>query len=81
MQLDLSLLSDMFHVKHCSPMLDEMVQHANISPDLNMLSSVTSAVLVFVTLHSGRYMHSNFCLLYTSPSPRDQLSSRMPSSA
>lgn len=60
MQLDLSLLSDMFHVKHCSPMLDEMVQHANISPDLNMLSSVTSAVLVFVTLHSGRYMHSNF---------------------
>ena len=25
--------------------------------------------------------HSKNCLLYTSPSPRDQLSSRMPSSA
>ena len=25
--------------------------------------------------------HTNFCLLYTSPSPRDQRGSRMPSSA
>ena len=28
--------------------------------------------------HGGRY---RFCLLYTSPSPRDDISSRMPSSA
>ena len=28
-----------------------------------------------------RYVDGNFCLLYTSPSPRDGLLSRMPSSA
>ena len=28
-----------------------------------------------------RLMRSNFCLLYTSPSPRDRQKSRMPSSA
>ena len=27
------------------------------------------------------YLHGNFCLLYTSPSPRDRQKSRMPSSA
>ena len=27
------------------------------------------------------YLHSRFCLLYTSPSPRDLSTSRMPSSA
>ena len=29
----------------------------------------------------GRILQRNFCLLYTSPSPRDQRGSRMPSSA
>ena len=29
----------------------------------------------------GAYMTSSTCLLYTSPSPRDQRGSRMPSSA
>ena len=31
----------------------------------------------------GKYFHEDFrcCLLYTSPSPRDQRGSRMPSSA
>ena len=29
----------------------------------------------------GGYAHGTFCLLYTSPSPRDGLLSRMPSSA
>ena len=31
--------------------------------------------------HRGRHPPSTFCLLYTSPSPRDGLLSRMPSSA
>ena len=30
---------------------------------------------------NGCFGHTNFCLLYTSPSPRDQRGSRMPSSA
>ena len=29
----------------------------------------------------GSYWHPNYCLLYTSPSPRDLSTSRMPSSA
>ena len=29
----------------------------------------------------GLVIKNNFCLLYTSPSPRDDISSRMPSSA
>ena len=31
--------------------------------------------------HYGRRMEAMFCLLYTSPSPRDRQKSRMPSSA
>ena len=30
---------------------------------------------------SGMHHHSSYCLLYTSPSPRDKRQSRMPSSA
>ena len=30
---------------------------------------------------SGKYPSNKFCLLYTSPSPRDRTRSRMPSSA
>ena len=32
-------------------------------------------------LRNGRYVMASVCLLYTSPSPRDGLLSRMPSSA
>ena len=32
-------------------------------------------------IESGRHPRANTCLLYTSPSPRDQRGSRMPSSA
>ena len=31
--------------------------------------------------HEGHLAHLGFCLLYTSPSPRDRQKSRMPSSA
>ena len=36
---------------------------------------------VFRVTEQGRMCAVNFCLLYTSPSPRDNLPSRMPSSA
>ena len=35
----------------------------------------------FVEPKSGKYFDNTSCLLYTSPSPRDQRGSRMPSSA
>ena len=42
--------------------------------DVSDVNSVNQAVLDFSKQHEG-------CLLYTSPSPRDQRGSRMPSSA
>ena len=34
-----------------------------------------------MSLHEGEWLGDNGCLLYTSPSPRDLSTSRMPSSA
>ena len=38
-------------------------------------------VMMWIFLLSDTFVFSCFCLLYTSPSPRDGLLSRMPSSA
>ena len=47
------------------------------------LNLVTSAVRTSVDIRVGAKLESvdKFCLLYTSPSPRDRQKSRMPSSA
>ena len=42
---------------------------------------VTEEVLLWIFLSVGRTDAAHPCLLYTSPSPRDQRGSRMPSSA
>ena len=48
----------------------------------NALSdSISDRVLVLVRLKGGNDGLNTICLLYTSPSPRDQEASRMPSSA
>ena len=41
----------------------------------------TAAIALFVYPVIGHWVWGNTCLLYTSPSPRDQRGSRMPSSA
>ena len=42
----------------------------------------SSAIIAFDTIFSSPFCYTlNICLLYTSPSPRDQRGSRMPSSA
>ena len=38
-------------------------------------------IKVDVDAVTGKIEEANFCLLYTSPSPRDRTRSRMPSSA
>ena len=38
-------------------------------------------VLLYVYMHMYAYVYLYICLLYTSPSPRDLSTSRMPSSA
>ena len=54
--------------------LDAVARHEwRLLPVLNKLND-DSGLIVFVLLHIP-------CLLYTSPSPRDGLLSRMPSSA
>ena len=63
----------------------------NFSPDQNTakIISIISFILMVICYVLIPYMNSAkdsanntfFCLLYTSPSPRDQLTSRMPSSA
>ena len=50
-------------------------------PLINSVVLVSSSVVAYF---AERYLHKGNlwgCLLYTSPSPRDQLTSRMPSSA
>ena len=41
----------------------------------------SGTILAKVSLAANGIEHINFCLLYTSPSPRDRTRSRMPSSA
>ena len=59
--------------------------HAPTAEEISLLESVDfsiagerGATVVGVPIGTGEYV---FCLLYTSPSPRDGLLSRMPSSA
>ena len=51
---------------------------------VNNSSSAKGRVVLLTSLHNIGYKITAFnyiCLLYTSPSPRDQRGSRMPSSA
>ena len=43
--------------------------------------NITKASACIVSKKLAKYLNKNTCLLYTSPSPRDGLLSRMPSSA
>ena len=49
--------------------------------DLGHILANTVPLIVLMTLLAGSRANSWTCLLYTSPSPRDQRGSRMPSSA
>ena len=56
-------------------------QFLNVLPALGVATAGGVAVGQFVHQHQGRPGREQACLLYTSPSPRDGLLSRMPSSA
>ena len=49
--------------------------------DLLQLDSETGSHVGEYTDYEWQMIKNNICLLYTSPSPRDQRGSRMPSSA
>ena len=63
------------------PMINnEITDKFRISKSINIINSIyESSRTITFTSHLGR--PNNSCLLYTSPSPRDSVVSRMPSSA
>ena len=58
---------------------DKYISWLNPSPNSNLID-VASGTGDIAKLFSS-YINHSACLLYTSPSPRDQRGSRMPSSA
>ena len=54
-------------------------QHAPVALVVTALGTIILSIIVSIA--SGDYYDGLSCLLYTSPSPRDGLLSRMPSSA
>ena len=63
---------------HCSD--DHVLVHAGLHPHWT-LETAQSLAIELQQIISGINDDSTLCLLYTSPSPRDGLLSRMPSSA
>ena len=57
-----------------------ILQGKSINPEV-LLYEAGAIVLIAIAILVLRFRNSPFCLLYTSPSPRDQRGSRMPSSA
>ena len=64
----------------CAWLLDSVGLWCRQTDMVRLLVCVAFGLTGFV-MPSDRHGKANCCLLYTSPSPRDQLSSRMPSSA
>ena len=48
---------------------------------MNTLTLIKKQIQKQSALHDAQITHTAYCLLYTSPSPRDLSTSRMPSSA
>ena len=56
--------------------IQEAMLHTNLKGEINWKDSDEIEVNL-----AGTFAKDKFCLLYTSPSPRDRYGSRMPSSA
>ena len=70
---------DYIEIHQLRGVLDVLVEDEVIKPFCEAeLEQLTADMDAF---NSGKISLSEFCLLYTSPSPRDGLLSRMPSSA
>ena len=61
------------------PAMAVPVMHAKQQP-FSLPDAAFFQAIIFTSRHAVTVL-ANFCLLYTSPSPRDRQKSRMPSSA
>ena len=72
----IAMIRDYDPAKHVDNVLDRVLKARDA------LISHLNWVCIWLGFHSfGLYIHNDTCLLYTSPSPRDLSTSRMPSSA
>ena len=58
---------------------DEDIEKLQVGKSMNQVQFILGSPMIKDPFHSNRWDY--FCLLYTSPSPRDKRQSRMPSSA
>ena len=76
-----SFIGGMVTISLKEPWYSQLVKSDNNPPDW-VFAPVWTTLYLMMTLAIWFYWHNkNSCLLYTSPSPRDGLLSRMPSSA
>ena len=67
--------------KDCGGCLEVFYQKDFVTTDMGTRIPKDAWVVNVVAIQRGTENPNNICLLYTSPSPRDQRGSRMPSSA
>ena len=81
--IKLEALTDLLEIDQ---MLSDKIKNGATNVDrlkdkINTLNDATTQNINHLLKLNETLSNSNFCLLYTSPSPRDLLKSRMPSSA
>ena len=73
---------DIYHIGIRVPNLEEAMHEMGSSLDITWAEPIyTEAQSVWTPSEGQQKLPLKFCLLYTSPSPRDRTRSRMPSSA
>ena len=83
MKISINWLKDYLETDHTPEEISEILTNLGLEvekiSDFESIKGGLKGVVAGKVLECGK--HPNACLLYTSPSPRDATTSRMPSSA